>query len=132
MSLPVSFSASSLASTPAVLRTQGGTHALRLRVARGFFTRLRGLMFAAPLAQSTGLLITRCTSVHTCFMRYALDLVYLAANGEVTQCVSGVKPWRWSISTRGRGTRHVLELPAGSIAGLGIRTGDRLLGDSAT
>jgi uncharacterized membrane protein (UPF0127 family) len=128
MSSPVSFSVPS----PAVLRTQGGAHALRLRVARGFFSRLRGLMFSAPLPDSTGLLITRCTSVHTCFMRYALDLVYLAANGEVTQCVSGVKPWRWSISTRGRGTRHVLELPAGSIAGLGIRTGDRLLGDSAT
>ena len=49
--------------TLALLRTQAGACALRVRMARGFFGRLRGLMFAPPLPPHTGLLIPRCASV---------------------------------------------------------------------
>ena len=113
--------------TLAVLHTQLANHRLKLRVASGFWSRFRGLMLARPLPADAGLLITRCTSVHTCFMRYALDVVYLDATGRVTQCVARLRPWRMHASSRAHGrARHVLELAAGSIERLGIRAADRL------
>lgn len=111
------------------IHTAQGAHRLHMRVADRFLARLRGLMLARPLSPDMALLITGCTSVHTCFMRFPIDIVYLDGMGRVTQCVQGLKPWRASASPRfnrtGR-TRHVLELPAGAIARLGIEPADRL------
>lgn len=118
-------------------RLHGATrsHDLRLRVADSFTTRLRGLMFSAPLAADAGLLILDCPSVHCAFMRQAIDVVYLDAGGAVLKCVPGLKPWRASVSNVGRDARgrpyprarHTLELADGSIARLGIATGDVLV-----
>ncbi|MES2832731.1 MAG: DUF192 domain-containing protein [Pseudomonadota bacterium] len=102
-------------------------------MADNFLSRLSGLMLAPPLHPHYGMLLTDCCSVHTCFMRQPLDLLYLDAQGSVTRCVANLRPWRTS-SWRGKDaagkayTRatHVLELAAGTIGLLGIRIGDRL------
>jgi outer membrane protein OmpA-like peptidoglycan-associated protein/uncharacterized membrane protein (UPF0127 family) len=107
---------------------------LALRVADNFFSRFRGLMLSAPLAPAAGLLILDCSSVHCAFMRQAIDVLYLAADGTVLKCVPNLKPWRASFSHTGRDAlgrrhpraRHTLELAAGSIARHGIVPGDRL------
>jgi uncharacterized membrane protein (UPF0127 family) len=106
-----------------LLHTASGAHPLRVALADGFWTRLRGLMLAAPLAPDAGLLLTRCASVHCAFMRQAIDVVYLDAAGVVVKCVPRLKPWR---ASAGHGARHTLELAAGAIERLGIRPGDRL------
>ena len=115
------------------LITRSGRHSLTLRVASHFFSRLRGLMFAAPLRPNHGLLITRCASVHTGFMRAAIDVVYLDQYGSVTECIANLRPWRGSRSggrhadgIRRPRARHTLELRAGSIARLHIQPGDWL------
>lgn len=77
---------------------------------------------AAPAIEA--LLIIRCPSVHTLFMRYAIDVAYLDAGGEIVRCVDTLPPWRASLG--GRRAAHALELPAGSLARLGIRPGHRL------
>ena len=85
-------------------------------------------MLSGPLPAHEGLLITRCASVHTAFLRFAIDVVYLDGRGTVTLCVPHLGPWRVSLAglrTRPR-TRHTLELPAGSVGHWGIRAGDRL------
>ena len=46
-------------------------------VADSFFTRLAGLMFRQKLPPATGLLLVPCNSVHMCFMRFAIDVVYI-------------------------------------------------------
>jgi uncharacterized membrane protein (UPF0127 family)/Flp pilus assembly protein TadG len=92
-------------------------------LADGFWTRLRGLMLAPPLAPDAGLLLTRCAGVHCAFMRQAIDVVYLDAAGVVVKCVPRLRPWR---ASAGHGARHTLELAAGAIERLGIRPGDRL------
>ncbi|AKJ31663.1 DUF192 domain-containing protein [Caldimonas brevitalea] len=117
----------------AVIYTATGAWQLRVRVAVRFWSRWRGLMLSPPLRPDAGLLIPRCASVHTCFMRYALDLVYLDAAGRVVACVPALKPWRANVC-RVRGphhgaapaalARHCLELAAGTVAALGIRPGD--------
>lgn len=114
--------------TGAVLHTTTGRHPLRLRLADRFGSRARGLMLAPPLPDGQGLLLQRCASVHTAFMRAAIDVVYLDARGVVLRCVPGLRPWRLSIARTGPGggARHTLELSAGSVARLGLRPGDRL------
>jgi len=86
-----------------------------------------------PLRLGQAMLLTRCTSVHTCFMKQPIDVLYLDAGGIVTRCVANLPPWRSSIS-RGKDefgvdaarASNVLELAAGSIALLGIAVGSRV------
>jgi len=111
---------------PILLHTTSGAHPLRVALADGFLTRLRGLMLAPPLAPDAGLLLTRCASVHCAFMRQAIDVVYLDAAGAVVKCVPRVQPWRASAAAPRSGARHTLELAAGAIARLGVQPGDRL------
>ena len=93
-----------------------------LAVARSFWQRFKGLMLSKPLPLGHALLIERCTSVHTFFMRYALDLAYLDQHGTVVKLVCQVKPWR--MSWGGRGAAHILELTAGGVARHGVEVGD--------
>lgn len=109
------------------LRTCSAAHPLRLRLATRFFTRLRGLIGRPPLAGEPtpeALLITRCPSVHTLFMRHTIDVAYLDAHGRVVRCVDRLRPWR--ASAGGPGAAHALELPPGTLRRLGIVPGDRL------
>lgn len=136
----------------ATLHTARGPQTLRVKTARGFWGRFRGLMLAAPLSatpSAQGLLIPRCPSVHGFFMRYALDVVYLSSEHSVPMPTRGstsylvthvaqLKPWRVSMGKRWQAqmgseqgqplrSQHALELPAGSISSLGIAPGDRLV-----
>jgi hypothetical protein len=75
------------------------------------------------LAPDEGLLLTPESSVHTWFMRFPIDLVFLEADLTVLAVRERVRPWR----TAGhRGSRAVLELPAGTCEQRGLRPGDRL------
>ncbi len=95
-----------------------------VRQACGFWQRLAGLMGQAQPAARCALLIAHCTSVHTCFMRQAIDIVYLDAQGCITGLRPGVAPWR--LSRGERGSRHVLEMRAGAIACQGLVSGMQL------
>lgn len=114
-----------MSDSPILLHTAGGVHPLRVKLADGFLSRLRGLMLAPPLAPDAGLLLTRCASVHCAFMRQAIDVVYLDAAGVVRKCVPRLQPWRASAAGKS-GARHTLELAAGAIERLGVKPGDRL------
>lgn len=112
----------------AVLHTATGEYSLRVRVADTFLARLRGLMFAPPLPANEALLLMRCASVHTGFMRCPIDVLYLEASGVVARCVAGLQPWRLSAGgfmAEARG-RHTLELAEGSVHRFGVHPGDRL------
>ncbi|HUW37274.1 MAG TPA: DUF192 domain-containing protein [Rhodocyclaceae bacterium] len=110
--------------TRAVLHSRAGAHSLAIRLADGFFGRFKGLMLAAPLRRDQGLLITRCSSVHTAWMRYPIDLIYLDRTGLAVKCVPKLRPWRCSFG--GAGAVHALELQAGSIERLELGPGDHL------
>jgi uncharacterized membrane protein (UPF0127 family) len=78
-------------------------------VAKGFRTRLRGLSWRRRSEAGPGLLIPRCSSVHTFGMRFALDLYFLDRGGRVIAVRRAVPPRRliWQ-----RGAAAVLEIPA--------------------
>ena len=96
----------------------------RIRVARSLKDRTVGLLRTPELKPGEGLWIERSPSIHMFFMRYAIDAVFVAADGRVTKVVPNLKPWRvvwWA-----PGARDCLELPAGAAAASGIQVGDRL------
>ena len=95
----------------------------RCRVATSFASRFRGLMGAAQLPPRSGLLLPRTSSVHTHFMRFPIDVVFL--DGERIVAVRrALKPWRFAAA---KGARSVLELAAGECERLGLAKGDVLV-----
>lgn len=104
--------------------TRGTSLASRCRVASSLGDRIVGLLATARLAPGEGLLIERTQSIHMFFMRFAIDAVFVSADGRVTKAVPDLRPWRavwWA-----RGARDCIELPAGAIEASGTRVGDRL------
>ena len=105
-----------------LLRTDGG-FVCRAGVASSFVARFRGLMLTASLAPGTGLLFPRTSSVHTHFMRYPIDVVFLDPDRRVLSIRHGLRPWRFASV---RGAASVLELPPGTCAQVGLTVGETL------
>lgn len=95
-----------------------------VKVANNPFTRLAGLMGKKLLPKGHGLWITPCNGVHSCFMRFEFDAVFVNAQGEVLHVIEAMKPW--GLSPMIKGARAVLELPAGAAAQAGVETGHKL------
>ena len=95
------------------------------RVADSLPARLKGLIGSNPLAPGQGLLISPCSSIHTFWMSFPIDVIYLSSAQEVEGIDHSLAPWR--LGSFHRNVHSVLELPAGTAEALGVRVGDRLL-----
>ncbi len=104
--------------------TRGALLADRAFEARGFWPRLVGLLGRASLESGQALLLEPCTSVHTAFMRFPIDVVYLDREGCVIKTSPDLKPFRMSGVLRGG--RSVIELPTGVIESTGTVPGDQI------
>ena len=114
----------SASSNPTVIRGDGGRIVCqRCTIADGPVSRARGLLGRSGLEGGEGLLLKPTFSIHTFFMRFAIDVVFLDKSGSVVDVVRALKPWR--AATRMR-ARAVLELGAGEADRVGIRVGERL------
>jgi uncharacterized protein len=85
--------------------------------------RARGLIGGQRLSPGDGLLIRPSGSVHTCFMRYPIDVVFLDRELVVVGVAAKLRPWRIAIRRR---ARAVLELAEGESERRAIRIGERL------
>src|SRR3954463_7818798 len=85
----------------------GGLHVAAARSPRA---RFLGLAWLDPIPEDWGLELPRGRSVHTFWMRFALDLVWLDAHGGVVRVDEAVPPRR---SRSCRGARSVLEARSG-------------------
>ena len=94
-----------------------------VRVADGIWSRFLGLMGRRELAEDGGLLLAPCSSVHTVFMRFPIDVVFLDRDDGVVKIVRAMKPYRTAL---GGGGKKALELPAGTAGRLGLEPGDQL------
>ena len=85
----------------------------KMLVTRNIFLRMKGLMFSSDLPGCDGFLISPCNSIHTFFMRYPLDIVFLDNKFKVVKVFYNLNPWRM---TRIYFTSHqVLEMKAGTL-----------------
>jgi uncharacterized membrane protein (UPF0127 family) len=106
-----------------LFRTDGTVVCPACVIANRPHTRLRGLLGRTGLTAGEGLLIRPTSAIHTWFMRFPIDVVFLDRAGSVVKVVSGLRPWRFAGSRR---ARSALELRAGEAEARGIRPGDRL------
>jgi uncharacterized protein len=84
---------------------------------------MRGLLGRKALEPGEGLLIRPAPSIHTFFMRFPIDVMFLSRDGEVLKIAEQVGPWRMRSC---RGALAVLELTAGDAARRGIAVGDQI------
>ena len=89
-------------------------------LAETMFTRLRGLLGRKGLAEGEGLLLRPASSIHTAFMRFTIDAVFVDRENRIVKVAAELRPWRMAAC---RGSRAVLELPAGEAARRGMRPG---------
>ena len=90
-----------------IQRESGQVVVPRLKLATTFWERFRGLQLQKPLPADEGLLIAPCSSVHTHWMRFAIDIVMINRHGTVLQTRSAVRPWK--LCGAPKGTRYVVE-----------------------
>ena len=85
--------------------------------------RMRGLLGRNALPPGEGLLLRPAPTIHTAFMRFAIDAVFLDSELTVIKLCPNLKPWR---AAGASGARAVLELAEGEIARRGLAIGHRL------
>lgn len=106
-----------------------------VEIAAGFTERLKGLLGRSRMAENHGMLIAPCSSIHTFFMRFPIDVVFLACDGggeiehagrivrgvssrmRVISLRSGLEPWRVAVPLLPT-VSAVIETAAGAVDGL--------------
>ena len=97
--------------------------ATKVEMADTSMARNKGLLGRESLAVEEGLWIVPCPMIHTFFMQFPIDVLFLDADLKVRRVIEDLKPWRlspWVLSAR-----SVLELKGGVLKG-SVRVGDRL------
>ena len=86
--------------------------------------RRRGLLGRDGLDPSEAFVLSGCWAIHTMFMRFAIDVVFVDRDGRAMRLVHALPPWRMAAA---RGAHATIELPAGSLQGRDVMVGDRLM-----
>ncbi|MAI31333.1 MAG: DUF192 domain-containing protein [Rubripirellula sp.] len=68
---------------------------LSVETADSFWTRFRGLQFRRQLPIDSGIVLTPCSSLHTCFMRFPIDVIMLDDEQLVLEHRRNIQPWRF-------------------------------------
>ena len=110
-------------------QTRGTVLAEAVELADTSEKRRTGLLKHERLEPGQGLWIVPCESVHTFFMKFPIDLVYVDKRHKVRKVRHSVAPWRMSACLS---AHSVIELPAGAAEQSGTRTGDELAVEQAT
>src|SRR4051794_25722542 len=95
-----------------VVAEDSGILVAHVEIAESLLARSVGLLGRKHLAPRTGLLLDSCWQIHTCFMRFTIDALFLADTGEIVRAYDNLRPFRFA-SGNWR-TRMTLELPAGT------------------
>ncbi len=106
-------------------QTKNTTLTDQCAVADTFFSRLKGLMRASPLQPGQGLLLKNEKSIHTFFMAFPLDVIYIDQSLTVIRCDENMTP-----NKLGRYVSRaacILEVPVGVIRQTATARGDHLL-----
>jgi uncharacterized membrane protein (UPF0127 family) len=104
--------------------TRGNVICEQAEIANTPWRRARGLLGRSGLEQGEGMLLEPAPSIHSAFMRFEFDAVFLDRELEVLRVVERIRPFRaYSV----RHARKVLELAAGEAGRRGVQVGDTLV-----
>ena len=95
------------------------------RMARSVVERMVGLLGRRVLRDGEALILLACRAIHTCFMRFAIDVVFVNGAWGVVAIRCTLPPWRltpvvWAAEA-------AIELPAGQVTRAQHAVGDRLV-----
>ena len=93
----------------------GQVLAQQVEPARSLLKRMKGLMFRNQMQPGTGMLLCPCPQIHTCFMKFPIDVLFLTKDGTVVYIMENLAPWR--LSPIVRRAAQTLELPGGTLQG---------------
>ena len=92
------------------------------------FKRMRGLLGRKSMNKGEALIITPANSIHTFFMRFPIDILFLDKNNKIIKTISCLKPFR--LTSIYFNATSAVELPIGTIQSLSIQKGDILSQES--
>lgn len=100
--------------------------ASKVEIADNFLSRLKGLMGRNEMLRGECLIIIPCNSIHTCFMKYPIDAIFLDKNWQVVKVVKYLRPWKFVAPVRN--SQIVVEFLGGTLKGREFRVeeGDNL------
>ncbi len=107
-----------------VNQTRGTTIATSVEIAKSPWRRMLGLLGRKSLEPGQALVIEPCRSVHTAFMRFAIDVVYVDRAWRVVKVVRHLRPYRASVAFAK--AYASIELLSGTVAQTGTTAGDVL------
>jgi uncharacterized membrane protein (UPF0127 family) len=94
-------------------------------LANRFLRRLLGYMGKSAPACGVALYLNPCRSIHTCFMRFPIDIIFLDHHFHVVKLTYNLRPWRLALGPSS--TQGIIEIPSGNGAIATIRIGDTLM-----
>jgi uncharacterized protein len=106
-----------------LLRQDGSPVCERCLLAETPLTRLKGLLGRKGLEQGEGLLLRPAASIHTFFMRFPIDAVWVDPDLNVLEVSPDLGPWRTAAC---KGAKGVVEMAAGEAERVGLSAGDKL------
>ena len=106
-----------------IIERTGSVLAERAQLATDALSRMRGLLGRRDLPAGEAIILRPSSSIHTLFMAFAIDVIYVDRNDQVVKTVAGLKPYRLSAARRAHTT---IEMRAGSLVGQDIKPGDKL------
>ncbi len=92
-------------------------------LATGFVGRLKGLMFKKRLHGMDALCLMPCNSIHTFFMRFSIDVIFLGKEGQVLKIIHELKPNK--VSPIIRKSSCVIETTGGFCKLKGVKEGEK-------
>lgn len=95
-----------------------------VELADNLISRMVGLLGRPALGEQRAMYISPCNSIHTFFMRFPIDLIFLNSEMVVTRFVRAVKPWRMVLG--GAGAANVIEIESGWFSPDAIAVGDKV------
>lgn len=108
----------------AIILKNGSPITENAEIADNFFRRFMGLMFRKCIADDYALHIKPCNQIHMLNMKFAIDVIYLSASGEVVKIDENVQPGK--ICKTVKNAKSVIEVNAFAASELGICEGDIL------
>lgn len=102
--------------------------ATRAKLASSYIDRLFGLMGRKGVPEGGGILLTKSASIHSFFMRFRFDAIFLDRENRVVKVVPSMRQW-W-VAFGGRGAKDCLELASGVAAATNTQPGDTLVFDA--
>lgn len=105
-------------------QSQGMNISTKAEIADSWISRLKGLLGRDSLFEGQSLVLYPCRSVHTCFMKFNIDVLFMDKEGSVVHMIEDMPTFRFSPLVKS--ARFVIELPANTISKKGILKGDKL------